>query len=106
MLRVTAPVARTVTSRSTPISWSRISSALWKRSSGRGAVPFSSQRYSESCSANTATSSGLGSVSRNLVWYPLNSKIITASVRATVYTSLATEHPSRGTSGAWKPTVP
>ena len=66
--RVTVLDAVDVTSRSTPSNWSRISSALWKRSSGRGAVPFSSQRYSESCSAKTGTSSADGSESRYLVW--------------------------------------
>ena len=60
VLRVTAAAdVAAVTSRSTPSSWSRISSALWKRSSGCGAVPFSSQRYSESCWAKIGTSVGL-----------------------------------------------
>ena len=64
VLRVTAPAAvDAVTSRSTPSSCSRISSARLEPVLGRGAVPFSSQRYSESCSANIGTSSGVGSES-------------------------------------------
>ena len=67
-----APTAgSTVTSRSTPRSWSRSSSALWNRSAGSAAVPLSSRRYSESCAANTGTEAWSGSECSNWVWKPL-----------------------------------
>ena len=72
VLRVTAraldPVDTAITSASTPSNCTRISSADWKRSSGRGEVARSSHRYSESCSANSGTASGPGSESTHWLW--------------------------------------
>ncbi|OCC08432.1 hypothetical protein A3Q37_05830 [Streptomyces sp. PTY087I2] len=45
--------------------------------------------------------SGSGSESTKTFVYPWKSKVRTASVRATVYRSEATDGPSSATSGAW-----
>ncbi len=55
------PRSRATTSRSTPRSWTRSSSADTKRSAGSGAHALSSSRYSESCFWNSGVSSIGGS---------------------------------------------
>ncbi len=59
---------RATTSRSTPSSWTRSSSADWNRSAGSVAQHLETKEYSESLSRNSGVVSGAGSEVRKVDW--------------------------------------
>ncbi|KUH35392.1 hypothetical protein ATE80_29460 [Streptomyces kanasensis] len=95
------PVSRATTSRSTPVSCSAISCAEPNRPAGSGSVARTSSRWNDSYRRKTGMCRGSGSESANTLVYPWKSNVSTASVRATVYRSDATDGPDSATSGAW-----